>query len=381
IDVKIKRFGSSSSSTFPKGDIRYYITSTHSNGYPNLGDKKTRARIINNNEVDRNGSSVSENFDNIDVVKLYFDPDELGVLSTSQKYAVVIEYWYTNYDNWTDSYYKIAATESGSEGPYSGGYAIRIERDYSMVKYPKQDLWFKIYKPDPTKPDNLHKKWLEYQAHNSALLAQDLKNKLNGTNLKLYAYSGYEDLYIYPDYESPFQRYSVQWGKLKNIVDVVICGYGANLNITPTINAIGANKTFIGGGQNQSDCNWVLSQNGFDGMFYYYAGPFSNDNWQYPMAKSSSLSYIENKKELMVYNFPNPFNPTTKIKYSIKEDSNVKIVVYNILGQQVQTLVDEEKLAGNYQVTFNAKRLPSGLYYCKITTNKENKTIKMILTK
>ncbi|MFA8343830.1 MAG: T9SS type A sorting domain-containing protein [Rhodothermaceae bacterium] len=82
-----------------------------------------------------------------------------------------------------------------------------------------------------------------------------------------------------------------------------------------------------------------------------------------------------------VRNFPNPFNPTTKIEYSIKEDSNVRIVVYNTLGQEVKTLVDCEKPKGKYSVSYDASNLPSGIYYCKMVSKDFNKTIKLILTK
>jgi DNA-binding beta-propeller fold protein YncE len=62
-------------------------------------------------------------------------------------------------------------------------------------------------------------------------------------------------------------------------------------------------------------------------------------------------------------NYPNPFNPTTKIRYSISQTSNVIIKVFDILGNEIATLVNEEKLIGNYEVEFNATNLPSGIYF------------------
>jgi serine/threonine protein kinase len=68
-------------------------------------------------------------------------------------------------------------------------------------------------------------------------------------------------------------------------------------------------------------------------------------------------------ENFMLYqNYPNPFNPSTKIKYSLQQSSNVEIKVFDILGNEVETLVDEKMSAGTYQFTWNAKHLPSGLY-------------------
>ena len=61
-------------------------------------------------------------------------------------------------------------------------------------------------------------------------------------------------------------------------------------------------------------------------------------------------------------NYPNPFNPSTKIVYSVAQPSQVKLIVTNILGQVVETLVDEFRSAGTFEVNFNAENLSSGLY-------------------
>jgi len=74
---------------------------------------------------------------------------------------------------------------------------------------------------------------------------------------------------------------------------------------------------------------------------------------------------------ILEQNYPNPFNPTTTIRYSIPESGEVAIIVYDVLGRKVKTLVDEFKQNGNYEVTFNADDLSSGVYIYHITaTNK-----------
>ncbi len=80
-------------------------------------------------------------------------------------------------------------------------------------------------------------------------------------------------------------------------------------------------------------------------------------------------------------NYPNPFNPTTIIRYSIPESSFATIKVYDMLGNEVETLVNEEHPAGNYEVDFNAEGLSSGLYFYKLQTDNFVGTKKMLLLK
>ena len=80
-------------------------------------------------------------------------------------------------------------------------------------------------------------------------------------------------------------------------------------------------------------------------------------------------------------NYPNPFNPSTTIKYSIPTTSIVSIKVYDILGREVATLVNEQKTAGNYSVQFNGNNLASGVYLNKIQSGNFVDTKKMILLK
>jgi Secretion system C-terminal sorting domain len=80
-------------------------------------------------------------------------------------------------------------------------------------------------------------------------------------------------------------------------------------------------------------------------------------------------------------NYPNPFNPSTMIDYSIKNDGMVTIKIYDILGREVKTLIDEYKPAGNYKVNFDASSLTSGVYLYKLISGKFVDVKKMILLK
>ena len=80
-------------------------------------------------------------------------------------------------------------------------------------------------------------------------------------------------------------------------------------------------------------------------------------------------------------NYPNPFNPSTTIRYSVPQSSHVKIVLYDILGKEVATLVNEAKNAGNYKVMFNASSLASGVYFYRIESGNFVQVKKMMLLK
>jgi photosystem II stability/assembly factor-like uncharacterized protein len=83
----------------------------------------------------------------------------------------------------------------------------------------------------------------------------------------------------------------------------------------------------------------------------------------------------------LTQNYPNPFNPSTKIKYSIPQTSQVQVKVFDVLGNEIETLVNEEKSVGSYELTWNAEQLPSGIYFYLIQAGSFIDTKKMILIK
>jgi len=80
-------------------------------------------------------------------------------------------------------------------------------------------------------------------------------------------------------------------------------------------------------------------------------------------------------------NFPNPFNPTTTVKYQIPELNFVTIKIYDVLGNEVASLINGEKPAGEYKVEFFAENLPSGIYFYTVQAGKFTDSKKMILLK
>ncbi|MFZ1280201.1 MAG: T9SS type A sorting domain-containing protein, partial [Ignavibacteriaceae bacterium] len=78
-------------------------------------------------------------------------------------------------------------------------------------------------------------------------------------------------------------------------------------------------------------------------------------------------------------NYPNPFNPGTKISWQSSVSSHQTLKVYDVLGNEVATLVDEEKSAGSFEIEFDASELSSGIYFYKLTAGTFVETKKMIL--
>lgn len=124
---------------------------------------------------------------------------------------------------------------------------------------------------------------------------------------------------------------------------------------------------------NASDFAVIWVGNDVDGKKLYYDRLYD-------------LTDIEKNAEIpeeyvLEQNYPNPFNPSTKISYSIPQDGFVKLQIFNILGQEIETIENEYKKAGSYEIEFNGMDLSSGVYLYKLTVNDFSMSRKMILLK
>jgi hypothetical protein len=84
---------------------------------------------------------------------------------------------------------------------------------------------------------------------------------------------------------------------------------------------------------------------------------------------------------ILFQNYPNPFNPSTKIRWQVPSDGFQTLKIYDVIGNEVVTLVDGQKTAGSYEITWNAEGLPSGIYFYSLTVGSFHDTRKMILLK
>ena len=111
-----------------------------------------------------------------------------------------------------------------------------------------------------------------------------------------------------------------------------------------------------------------LKQIDFNGNFEYF-----NLNSEVEIGTPNSFSLSQN--------YPNPFNPSTKISFAIANEGNVSVIVFDNLGKEVATLLNEVRTAGFYTVNFNAANLPSGVYFYRMETSSFTKVMKMSLIK
>lgn len=121
---------------------------------------------------------------------------------------------------------------------------------------------------------------------------------------------------------------------------------------------------------------------GIDG--YLYVGTYDNGIWKSSQrvtaVSEACLSYTP-EQFFLNQNYPNPFNPTTKIQYYIQTDTKVHLKVFDILGREVKTLVNEFQTGGRYSVEFDASNLASGAYIYQLSRNGIVKSRKMMVIK
>ena len=116
------------------------------------------------------------------------------------------------------------------------------------------------------------------------------------------------------------------------------------------------------------------------GKYSYRLKQIDNDG-QFEYSKAIEVDFGVPKKFELSQNYPNPFNPTTTIRFNLPEAGNVKLTLFNILGQELQTLVNEFKESGVHTINFNASELNSGMYIYKIEAGTFVQTRKMTLVK
>ncbi|MCS7054031.1 MAG: T9SS type A sorting domain-containing protein, partial [Ignavibacterium sp.] len=119
------------------------------------------------------------------------------------------------------------------------------------------------------------------------------------------------------------------------------------------------------------------------GKYAYRLKQIDNDG-SFEYSKIVEVDFVMLDKFTLEQNYPNPFNPTTVISYQIPVNSNVSLKLYDVLGNEVATLVNEYKEAGRYKVELNLGQtmsLSSGIYFYKLQAGEFTEIKKMILSK
>jgi hypothetical protein len=172
-------------------------------------------------------------------------------------------------------------------------------------------------------------------------------------------------------------------------------------NYTPySLNNNGAN-IFVGTnyGLYQSSnlgINWIQRNEGLENLNYQYInticfsenycfiGTFQYGIWRRDLKELISVVTISSDipvKFSLTQNYPNPFNPVTNIKFEIPKSGFVKITIFDPLGREITTLVDQQMQPGSYSVDWDASHYPSGVYFCKIESSDYFESKKMVLVR
>jgi len=153
-------------------------------------------------------------------------------------------------------------------------------------------------------------------------------------------------------------------------------------------------------GESLSYTNATLKALGMGGfplgdLFHWFAAKYTSWKAQAPAEYATINGWLTNgintavqqtqstepANYVLSQNFPNPFNPTTMINYSVPQKSHVTLKVYNLLGEEVATLFDGERQAGSYSATFDATNLSTGVYFYRLQSGNVSMTKKLVLVK
>jgi hypothetical protein len=115
-------------------------------------------------------------------------------------------------------------------------------------------------------------------------------------------------------------------------------------------------------------------------VFNFFDWSFA-DTFTKGEVSAANLSATLPERIVLYNNYPNPFNPTTTISYAVASRQLVTLKVYDVLGKEIATLVNEEKPAGGYEIEFSATSLPSGIYFYRLQAGSFVETKKMVLMK
>jgi photosystem II stability/assembly factor-like uncharacterized protein len=127
----------------------------------------------------------------------------------------------------------------------------------------------------------------------------------------------------------------------------------------------------------------IVTKNPNNNSSYVFIGTAGTGVW---LLKQTILTSVADNKNIpegfkLYQNFPNPFNPTTAIKYELPKESNALLVIYNLLGEKVAELVNTFQKEGKYEVDWNASSFASGIYFCRLEASEFSAVKKLILLK
>lgn len=198
-------------------------------------------------------------------------------------------------------------------------------------------------------------------------------------------------VYITPETPMPVELSSFMYTVYRNIVilnwttqsEINNRGFYVERTTSENFNSDWENLTFIPGKGNSTLTNqYVFEDNNLNTGIYRYRLKQTdfNGSFEYHELNSDVVINAPDKYELS-QNYPNPFNPQTSINYSLPSDNFVSLIIYDLGGREIKTLVKEFKKAGRYEVTFNGSDVSSGIYSYVIKAGNYKEIKRMILVK
>lgn len=191
-------------------------------------------------------------------------------------------------------------------------------------------------------------------------------------------------IYFYAD--SYIDSIVIQWGTATETEN-----YGYNLERSiSSINNFEWLAFISGNGNSNSPKFYSYTDTLIDSnKVYYYRLKQIDTNGSFKYSDTITVNYLTSVEDeqmqnygfKLFQNYPNPFNPNTNISFQILEPSEVKLLVYNSLGQLIKILIDDELETGYYNYNFNANNLSSGVYFYQLIVGKNTLTRMMILNK
>jgi Secretion system C-terminal sorting domain len=258
--------------------------------------------------------------------------------------------------------------------------------------------------------DSLQAAFENNDMHKAMLIASDLGHYIGDSHMPLHITRNYNGQYtgqygVHSRYESnligTFQNQIIYDGDsllyIENLSDFVFNMLYENYQyVDSVLYADSVAEAFAGNHTSSVYYNkfWEIAKNFTIGLFQKASHKLTciiYTEWI-----NSGISAVNNSENnnlipsfALLQNYPNPFNPSTKIKYSIpavtlcqaQSDISVTLKVYDVLGNEIETLVNEEKTAGSHEVTWFAEKLPSGVYFYQLRVGELTQTNKMILMK
>jgi hypothetical protein len=183
---------------------------------------------------------------------------------------------------------------------------------------------------------------------------------------------------VMPDSEPTFQDI-YEFAVNDNSGAVLVRRDGTNRYTTTVQDSVG--KILIRRNQRISFIRGIIFFAGGGGGFRYKLVPRTNADFGVITSVEIDRSPTIPDRFSLTQNFPNPFNPTTSIRYALPTGGLVTVKVYNVLGQEVETLVNEHQPAGEYTVRYDASRLTSGVYFYQLRAGSSSEVRKMLLLK